>query len=99
MAYKIPLQKEVQKIDFRKGWKKLRGMAELESPKELKKDIKHFEKHPETIYWNVTLDEPETIKKTFKGVKDFKGWKKTLKEAKQDLLTKKKEKGERGFWK
>jgi hypothetical protein len=86
-------------FNIKRGLKKIGSMIELESPKEFMKDYRKLQKEGGNLYWNITLDDPEAEKKTFKGVKSFKGWGKTMKAMKEDLFKKKKEKGERGFWK
>ena len=98
---------------IKKGLKKIRGMVELESPEEFRQDYRRLEKHPVSFAWDMQLDDPKVTKKTFKGIKDDdkdKGWggkiekgfedlKKLGREMREELLTKKKTKKEKGFWK
>lgn len=88
--------------------KKFGSMIEVENPKEFMKDMRYFHKHPVSLSFDITLDDPEAQKKTFKGVKSFGGWKKASfgknwKKFKsvfhEDISKKKKQKAEKGFWK
>lgn len=74
-------------------------MMELQNPKEFMRDFRRLQKEGGTMAWDITLDDEEANKKTFKGVKSFKGWGKGIKSMKKELFTKKKTKKEQGFWK
>lgn len=44
---------------IKRGLKKLGSMVEMESPKELARDIKYFRKHPVSFAWDIELGEEE----------------------------------------
>jgi hypothetical protein len=86
-------------FNIKRGWKKMRGMVELESPKEFMKDYRKLNKEGSNIYWNIKLDDPQASKKTFKGVKSFKVWGKGIKSVGQDIFKVKNTTKEGKFWK
>lgn len=47
----------------KKGAKKFREMFRMESPKEIRRDIRYYKKRPVTIFWSYKIPEEEKEKR------------------------------------